>query len=78
MPPTGGGGPRDGLEFRSRRYRRLYQPATADKDEFVHQAPAQIFAHLLKLGPTPHQLAALMANDAELLKRVQRTGDGIL
>ncbi len=51
----------------------LYQPATADKDEFFHQAPAQIFAHLLKLGPTPHQLAAWMASDAELLKRVQGT-----
>jgi len=51
----------------------LYQPATADKDEFFHQAPAQIFAHLLKLGPTPHQLAAWMASDAELLQRVQGT-----
>ena len=51
----------------------LYQPATADKDEFFHQAPAQIFAHLLKLGPTPHQLGAWMASDAELLKRVQGT-----
>ena len=48
----------------------LYQPATADKDEFFHQTPAQIFAHLLKLGPTPHQLAEWMASDTELMKRV--------
>jgi type IV secretory pathway TraG/TraD family ATPase VirD4 len=51
----------------------LYQPATADKDEFFHQTPAQIFAHLLKLGPTPHQLAEWMASDTELMKRVQGT-----
>lgn len=35
----------------------LYQPATDVKDEFFHQTPAQIFAHILKKGPTPHQLA---------------------
>jgi hypothetical protein len=51
----------------------LYQPATADKDEFFHQTPAQIFAHLLKLGPTPHQLAEWMASDTELMKRVEGT-----
>ena len=51
----------------------LYQPSTAEKDEFFHQTPAQIFAHLLKLGPTPHQLAEWMANDAELMKRVEGT-----
>ena len=51
----------------------LYQPATADKDEFFHQTPAQIFAHLLKLGPTPHQLAEWMASETELMKRVQGT-----
>ncbi|MDQ2843198.1 MAG: type IV secretion system DNA-binding domain-containing protein [Acidobacteriota bacterium] len=51
----------------------LYQPATADKDEFFHQTPAQIFAHLLKLGPTPHQLAEWMASDIELMKRVEGT-----
>ena len=51
----------------------LYQPATADKDEFFHQTPAQIFAHLLKLGPTPHQLAEWMASDKELMKRVEGT-----
>jgi type IV secretory pathway TraG/TraD family ATPase VirD4 len=51
----------------------LYQPKTDKIDEFFHETPAQIFAHLLKLGPTPHQLAEWMASDAELLKRVQGT-----
>jgi hypothetical protein len=40
----------------------LYQPATDAKDEFFHQTPAQIFAHLLRKGPTAHQLAEWMAN----------------
>ena len=40
----------------------LYQPTTDDKDEFFHQTPAQIFAHLLKKGPSPHQLAEWMAD----------------
>jgi type IV secretory pathway TraG/TraD family ATPase VirD4 len=51
----------------------LYQRKTDVIDEFFHDTPAQIFAHLLKLGPTPHQLAAWMASDTELLKRVQGT-----
>jgi type IV secretory pathway TraG/TraD family ATPase VirD4 len=51
----------------------LYQPKTDKGDEFFHETPAQIFAHLLKLGPTPHQLASWMANDEELLKRVEGT-----
>jgi len=51
----------------------LYQRKTDVIDEFFHDTPAQIFAHLLKLGPTPHQLAAWMASDVELLKRVQGT-----
>jgi hypothetical protein len=51
----------------------LYQPKTDKIDEFFHETPAQIFAHLLKLGPTPHQLAAWMASDVELLKRVEGT-----
>jgi len=51
----------------------LYQPRTDKLDEFFHETPAQIFAHLLKLGPTPHQLAEWMASDTELLKRVQGT-----
>ena len=44
----------------------LYQPATDVKDEFFHQTPAQIFAHLLKKGPTAHQLAEWMANSDTL------------
>ena len=51
----------------------LYQPKTDKGDEFFHETAAQIFAHLLKLGPTPHQLASWMANDQELLKRVEGT-----
>jgi type IV secretory pathway TraG/TraD family ATPase VirD4 len=51
----------------------LYQPTTDAKDEFFHQTPAQIFAHLLKMGPTPHQLADWMASDRELMKRVAGT-----
>ena len=51
----------------------LYQPKTDKVDEFFHETPAQIFAHLLKLGPTPHQLAEWMASDVELMKRVDGT-----
>jgi len=51
----------------------LYQRKTDVIDEFFHDTPAQIFAHLLKLGPTPHQLAAWMASDTELLKRIHGT-----
>jgi type IV secretory pathway TraG/TraD family ATPase VirD4 len=51
----------------------LYQRKTDVIDEFFHDTPAQIFAHLLKLGPTPHQLAAWMASETELLQRVAGT-----
>ena len=51
----------------------LYQPKTDKVDEFFHETPAQIFAHLLKLGPTPHQLAKWMASDKELAQRVHGT-----
>jgi type IV secretory pathway TraG/TraD family ATPase VirD4 len=51
----------------------LYQPKTDKVDEFFHETPAQIFAHLLKLGPTPHQLAAWMADDVVLLKKLEGT-----
>jgi hypothetical protein len=44
----------------------LYQPTTDVKDEFFHQTPAQIFAHLLRKGPTPHQLAEWMASSETL------------
>lgn len=51
----------------------LYQPTGESKDEFFHQTPAQIFAHLLKYGPTPHQLADWLASDEELLAKVEGT-----
>ncbi len=51
----------------------LYQPTGEGKDEFFHQTPAQIFAHLLKYGPTPHQLADWLASDDELLAKVEGT-----
>jgi hypothetical protein len=51
----------------------LYQRKADVIDEFFHDTPIQIFAHLLKLGPTPHQLGTWMASDTELLKRVQDT-----
>jgi hypothetical protein len=51
----------------------LYQPATDAKDEFFHQTPAQIFAHLLRKGPTPHQLAEWMANSETLEQLVAGT-----
>ncbi len=51
----------------------LYQPTGETKDEFFHQTPAQIFAHLLKYGPTPHQLADWLASDEELLAKVEGT-----
>ncbi|WP_232296361.1 type IV secretion system DNA-binding domain-containing protein [Terriglobus sp. TAA 43] len=51
----------------------LYQPKTDKVDEFFHETPAQIFSHLLKLGPTPHQLAQWMASDKELTQRVHGT-----
>ncbi len=53
----------------------LYQPGpeSAGKDEFFHRTPAQIFAHLLKKGPTAQQLAAWMANQEELEQRVAGT-----
>ena len=51
----------------------LYQPTTDAKDEFFHQTPAQIFAHLLKQGPSPQELAAWLADAAEIEKRVEGT-----
>ena len=51
----------------------LYSPATDAKDEFFHQTPAQIFAHLLKRGPTPKMLAEWMANADKLEELVKGT-----
>jgi hypothetical protein len=51
----------------------LYAPATDKTDEFFHQTPAQIFAHLLKRGPTPQILAEWMADADKLDELVQGT-----
>jgi type IV secretory pathway TraG/TraD family ATPase VirD4 len=51
----------------------LYQPTTDSKDEFFHQTPAQIFAHLLKKGPSPHQLAEWLADGTTLERLVAGT-----
>jgi type IV secretory pathway TraG/TraD family ATPase VirD4 len=51
----------------------LYQPNTDRPDEFFHKTPAKIFAHLLQSKPTPHELAAWMADARELEKRVAGT-----
>ena len=52
----------------------LYQPTSSNgKTEFFYRTPAQIFAHLLKDGPTPHALASWMANEEELQRRVAGT-----
>ena len=51
----------------------LYQPTTDAKDEFFHQTPAQIFAHLLKQGPSPQELAAWLADAGEIEERVKGT-----
>jgi hypothetical protein len=52
----------------------LYQPTSMSvKDEFFYRAPAKIFAHLLKEGPDPHQLADWMSDEPELQRRVEGT-----
>lgn len=51
----------------------LYQPTDTQKDEFFTKTPQKIFAHLLRTGPTPHQLAEWMANPAEIDKQVAGT-----
>jgi hypothetical protein len=69
-------GPAQELETEDEAYAlaaSLYAPKTDKVDEFFHETPAQIFAHLLKRGPTPQQLAEWMTNDIELMKRVEGT-----
>lgn len=51
----------------------LYQPTDTQKDEFFTKTPQKIFAHLLRTGPTPRQLAEWMANPAEIDKQVKGT-----
>lgn len=51
----------------------LYQPIDTQKDEFFTKTPQKIFAHLLRTGPTPRQLAEWMANPAEIDRQVRGT-----
>jgi hypothetical protein len=51
----------------------LFQPPQDKKGEFFVEIPQQIFAHLLRYGPTPKELIAWMSNPAEIDKRVAGT-----
>jgi hypothetical protein len=55
----------------------LYQPSGGNSNssnkEFFYRTPAQIFAHLLREGPTPHTLAEWMADESFLQKKVKGT-----
>ena len=55
----------------------LYQPSggssNSSNKEFFYRTPAQIFAHLLREGPTPHTLAEWMADESLLQKKVKGT-----
>jgi type IV secretory pathway TraG/TraD family ATPase VirD4 len=55
----------------------LYQPSggssNSSNKEFFYRTPAQIFAHLLREGPTPHTLADWMADESFLQKKVKGT-----
>jgi len=55
----------------------LYQPSggssNSSNKEFFYRTPAQIFAHLLREGPTPHTLAQWMADESFLQKKVKGT-----
>jgi hypothetical protein len=51
----------------------LFQPPQDKKGEFFVEIPQQIFAHLLRYGPTPKELIAWMSNPAEIDKRVSGT-----
>jgi type IV secretory pathway TraG/TraD family ATPase VirD4 len=51
----------------------LFQPAQDKKGEFFTEIPQQIFAHLLRYGPTPTELIEWMSNPAEIDRRVAGT-----
>jgi hypothetical protein len=51
----------------------LFQPPQDKKGEFFVEIPQQIFAHLLRYGPSPKELIAWMSNPAEIDKRVAGT-----
>jgi Type IV secretion-system coupling protein DNA-binding domain len=51
----------------------LFQPPQDKKGEFFVEIPQQIFAHLLRYGPSPKELIDWMSNPAEIDKRVAGT-----
>ena len=51
----------------------LFQPPQDKKGEFFFEIPQQIFAYLLRYGPTPEELIEWMSNPKEIDNRVART-----
>jgi hypothetical protein len=51
----------------------LFQPPQDKKGEFFVEIPQQIFAHLLRYGPSPKDLIQWMSNPAEIDRRVSAT-----
>jgi hypothetical protein len=51
----------------------LFQPPQDKKGEFFIEIPQQIFAHLLRYGPTPQQLIEWMSHPKEIDQRVAET-----
>jgi hypothetical protein len=51
----------------------LFQPPQDKKGEFFVEIPQQIFAHLLRYGPSPKELIEWMSNPAEIDRRVSGT-----
>jgi hypothetical protein len=51
----------------------LFQPPQDKKGEFFVEIPQQIFAHLLRYGPTPQQLIEWMSHPEEIDDRVADT-----
>jgi hypothetical protein len=51
----------------------LFQPPQDKKGEFFVEIPQQIFAHLLRYGPSPTELIEWMSNPAEIDRRVAGT-----
>jgi hypothetical protein len=51
----------------------LFQPPQDKKGEFFFEIPQQIFAYLLRYGPTPDELIEWMSNPKEIDNRVART-----
>ena len=51
----------------------LFQPPQDKKGEFFVEIPQQIFAHLLRYGPSPKELIEWMSTPAEIDRRVAGT-----